>query len=146
MPLIKQFDHIGVTVADLDAAAEFFTELGLEVEGRAFLEGDFVDVVCGIPDSRTEIVMLRPPGGGTGVELGTFIRPDHVPGSPDAMANELGFRNICFEVEGLEALLEALAAKGYGLVGGIGRYEDAWLMAHVRGPEGLIVSLSERIG
>lgn len=146
MPNIKQFDHIGITVADLDAAAAFFVDLGLEVEGRTFLEGEFVDTVCGIPNSRTEIVMLRPPGGGTGVELGTFIRPSHTPGSPDAMATELGLRNICFEVEGLRAIVDGLAAKGYGLVGGIGQYEDMWLMAYVRGPEGVVVSLTERIG
>ena len=143
---IKQFDHVGVTVADLDAAAEFFVDLGLEVEGRTFLEGEFIDDVTGIPDAKSEIIMLRPPGGGTAVELATFIRPDHQPGSPDAMATELGLRNLGYEVEGLLAMVDGLAAKGYGLVGQIGRYEDMWLMAHVRGPEGIVVSLSERIG
>jgi catechol 2,3-dioxygenase-like lactoylglutathione lyase family enzyme len=143
---IKQLDHVGVTVADLDAAAEFFVDLGLEVEGRTFLEGPFIDDVTGIPDAKSEIIMLRPPGGGTGVELATFIRPDHQPGSPDAMATELGIRNLGYEVEGLLAMIDGLAAKGYGLVGEIGRYEDMWLMAHVRGPEGVVVSLSERIG
>lgn len=146
MASIKQFDHVGVTVADLDKATAFFVDLGLEIEGRTFLEGEFVDTVCGIPGSRTEIVMLRPPGGGTAVELGTFIRPAHTPGSPNAMANELGLRNICFEVEGLRAIVDDLAAKGYGLVGGIGQYENSWLMAYVRGPEGIVVSLTERIG
>lgn len=143
---IKQLDHVGVTVADLDAAAEFFVDLGLEVEGRTFLEGKFIDDVTGIPDAKSEIIMLRPPGGGTAVELATFIRPDHQPGSPDAMATELGLRNLGYEVEGLLAMLDGLAAKGYGLVGQVGRYEDMWLMAHVRGPEGIVVSLSERIG
>lgn len=146
MSSIKQFAHVGITVADLDKSTAFFVGLGLEIEGRAFLEGEFVDTVCGIPNSRTEIVMLRPPGGGTAVELGTFIRPAHTPGSPNAMANELGLRNICFEVEGLRAIVDDLAAKGYGLVGGIGQYENSWLMAYVRGPEGIVVSLSERIG
>ena len=146
MPYIKRFDHVGITVADLDAATAFFTDLGLEVEGRTFLEGDFVDDVIGITDSRTEIVVLRPPGGGAGVELARFVRPDHEPGSPTAMANELGLRSICFEVEGLQAAVEGLAAKGYGLVGGIGRHEDTWLMAHVRGPDGIVVALTERIG
>ena len=146
MSRIKQFDHVGITVADLDTATAFFVDLGLEVEGRTFLEGEFVDTVCGIPDSRTEIVVLRPPGGGTGVELALFVRPDHTPGSPTAMANELGLRSICLEVEGLPALVDGVAANGYGLVGGIGRYEDTWLMAQVRGPEGIVVSLSERIG
>jgi catechol 2,3-dioxygenase-like lactoylglutathione lyase family enzyme len=146
MSQIKQLDHIGVTVADLDAATAFFADLGLEIEGRTFVEGEFIDTVIGIPDSRSEIVMLRPPGGGTGVELATFVRPAHQPGSPDAMATELGLRNIGFEVEGLQAIVDGVVAKGYGLVGGIGEYQNTWRMAHVRGPEGIVVSLSERVG
>jgi catechol 2,3-dioxygenase-like lactoylglutathione lyase family enzyme len=146
MTHIRSFDHVGITVADLDVATEFFVGLGLEVEGRGFVEGEFLDTVCGIPGSRTEVVMLRPVGGGTGVELGTFIRPGHVPGSLDAMANELGLRNVCFEVDDLVARVESLVEDGYGLVGGIGRYEDVWLMAYVRGPEGIVVALTQRIG
>jgi catechol 2,3-dioxygenase-like lactoylglutathione lyase family enzyme len=141
-----RFDHIGITVADIERATEFFVGLGLEVEGRAFVEGEFIDTVCGIRDSRCEIVMLRPPGGETALELARFVRPDHVPGSPEAMANELGLRNVCFEVDDLDAVLERLAADGYGLVGGVGVYEDTVRMAYVRGPEGIVVSLSDRIG
>lgn len=146
MAHIQRFDHIGITVADLDAVTAFFVKLGLEVEGRTFVEGEFLDTVCGIPDSRTEIVMLRPPGGGAGLELASFVRPDHKPGSPDAMANELGLRNVSFEVDDLQSAVDGLAADGYGLVGGIGQYENSWRMAYVRGPEGIIVSLAERIG
>jgi catechol 2,3-dioxygenase-like lactoylglutathione lyase family enzyme len=146
MTRIKHFDHIGITVEDLDSVTAFFVGLGLEVEGRTFVEGEFLDTVSGIPDSLTEVVMLRPPGGGTGLELATFLRPDHEPGSPGAMATELGLRNVCFEITDLEATVDSLAADGYGLVGGIGRHENTWLMAYVRGPEGLVVSLAERIG
>ncbi|QDY89305.1 VOC family protein [Arthrobacter sp. UKPF54-2] len=146
MARIMRFDHVGVTVQDLERMTAFFVGLGLEVEGRTFVEGDFIDTVIAIPDSRTEIVMLRTPDGGTGVELSSFVRPDPVPGSPSAMANELGLRSLGFEVDDLEAHVDRLAAEGYGLVGGIGRYEDAWRMAYVRGPEGLIVALAERIG
>ena len=145
MSHIKSFDHVGITVDDLDTATAFFVGLGLELEGRTFVEGEFLDTVCGIPDSRTEVAMLRPPGGGTRLELARFVRPDHEPGSPDAMANELGMRNVCFEVTDLRARLDELAADGYGLVGGIGEYENTWLMAYVRGPEGIVVSLTERI-
>jgi catechol 2,3-dioxygenase-like lactoylglutathione lyase family enzyme len=141
-----QFDHVGITVADLDAVAAFFVGLGFEVEGRTFVEGEFIDTVIGIPGSRTEIVMLRPPGGGTGLELATFIRPDHTPGSPAAMSTELGLRSVAFEVHGLVGIVERLAADGYGLVGGIGDYEHTWRMAYVRGPEGIIVALAERLG
>jgi catechol 2,3-dioxygenase-like lactoylglutathione lyase family enzyme len=146
MPRIRRFDHIGITVADLDTVTAFFVGLGLEVEGRMFVEGEFLDTVIGIPDSRTEIVMLRPPDGGTLVELSSFVRPDHQPGSPTAMATELGLRNVAFEVDDLQAAVDAVTADGYGLVGGIGQYEHSWRMAYVRGPEGLIVSLAERIG
>ena len=145
MSQIRRFDHVGITVADLDAVTAFFVGLGLEVEGRMFMEGEFLDTVSGIPDSRTEVVMLRPPGGGSKIELASYVRPDHMSGSPAAMANELGLRNICFEVDDLQAAVDGLAAEGYGLVGGIGQYENTWRMAYVRGPEGIIVSLADRI-
>jgi catechol 2,3-dioxygenase-like lactoylglutathione lyase family enzyme len=99
----------------------------------------------GLPDSRAEIVMLRSRGGGTGLELSSFIRPGHEPGSADPMPNELGLRNVTFEVDDLEAILGRLAADGYHLVGGVGQYEDSWRMASVRGPEGIIVNLAQRI-
>src|SRR5512135_2589893 len=115
-----RFDHVGITVADLDRATAFFVGLGLEVEGRMSMEGEFVDTVIGIPDSRSDIVMLRAPDGGTGLELSSFSRPEHKPGSPDAMSNELGLRNVAFEVDDLQKAVDQLAADGYGLVGGIG--------------------------
>jgi catechol 2,3-dioxygenase-like lactoylglutathione lyase family enzyme len=140
------FDHVGITVTDLDAAADFFVGLGLEVQGRTFVEGEFIDTVTGIPDARTEIVMLAPPGGGTMVELSSFVRPDPVPGSGDAMANEVGLRSVAFEVADVRGVVERLAEDGYGLVGGIGEYEGIWRMAYVRGPDGITVALAERIG
>jgi catechol 2,3-dioxygenase-like lactoylglutathione lyase family enzyme len=146
MAQIQRFDHVGITVEDLDSVAAFFVGLGLEVEGRMFIEGDFVDTVIGMPGSRSEILMLRPPDGGTRLELSSFVRPDHVLGSPAAMANELGLRNVAFEVDDLQVIVDQLAADGYGLVGGVGEYENAWRMAYVRGPEGIIVSLAQRIG
>ena len=146
MSRILRFDHVGVTVRDLERVTAFFVGLGLEIEGRTFVEGEFIGTVIAIPDSRTEIVMLKTPGGGTAVELSSFVRPDPVPGSSDPMANELGLRSLSFEVDDLQARVERLAADGYGLVGGIGEYEDVWRMAYVRGPEGIIVALAERLG
>ncbi|GAA1979416.1 VOC family protein [Terrabacter lapilli] len=143
---VRHFDHVGITVADLEAATEFFVRLGMEIQGSATVEGDFIDTVTGIPDSATQIVMLQPPGGGTCVELSSFERPEHVPGSPSAMANELGLRSIAFEVDDLQSMVERLGADGYGLVGGIGEYDGVWRMAYVRGPEGITVALAERIG
>ena len=143
MALVQRFDHIGITVADLDAATAFFVGLGLEVQGTGTVEGEFVETVCGIPGARCQIAMLKPPGDGALLELSSFVTPDHVPGSPAPMANELGLRNVSFEVGDLQAAVDTLAADGYGLVGGIGEYEGSVRMAYVRGPEGIIVSLFE---
>jgi catechol 2,3-dioxygenase-like lactoylglutathione lyase family enzyme len=145
VPYVRRFDHVGITVADLDTATAFFETLGLEAGDRMFVEGDFLDTVIGIPDSRTQIVMLRTPDGGTTLELSSFARPLHLPGSPNAPANELGIRNVAFEVYDLQGAVDRVGAAGYQLVGGIGEYEGVWRMAYVRGPEGIIVSLAERL-
>jgi catechol 2,3-dioxygenase-like lactoylglutathione lyase family enzyme len=144
MTHVRRFDHVGITVADLEAATEFFEKLGLEVEGRGTVEGEFIDTVCALPGAKCDIVMLKSPEGFR-LELARFVRPDHEPGLPDAMANVLGLRNVSFEVDDLQAAVDLVAADGYGLVGGIGEYEGTVRMAYVRGPEGLVVSLSEYI-
>jgi catechol 2,3-dioxygenase-like lactoylglutathione lyase family enzyme len=146
MAHVTRFDHVGITVADLGSATAFFVGLGLEMEGTGSVEGEFVETVCGIPGARCEIAMLRSPEDGTRLELSSFVTPAHVLGSPTAMANELGLRNVSFEVRDLRAAVEAVAADGYGLVGGIGEYEGSVRMAYVRGPEGIVVSLFEQIG
>ena len=146
MAHVQRFDHIGLTVADLASATAFFVGLGLEVEGTGFVEGEFVETVCGIPGARCEIVMLRPPDGGSRLELASFITPDHVAGSAAPMANELGLRNVSFEVADLDAAVNELAQDGYGLIGGIGEYENSVRMGYVRGPDGIIVSLFEQLG
>ncbi|MEV4206219.1 VOC family protein [Nocardia salmonicida] len=145
MGFVQHFDHVGITVADLDTVTAFFVSLGLQADQKMAVEGEFLDTVICMSGAATEIVMLRLPGGGTTLELSSFTRPDHLPGSPVAPANELGLRNVAFEVTDLQAAVEHAAAGGYGLVGGIGEYEGSWRMAYVRGPEGIIVSLAERI-
>lgn len=120
MSHVRHFDHVGITVADLDAATAFFVALGLEVENRMFVEGEFLDTVICIPGSRTEIVMLQPPDGGTRLELSSFVRPDHLPGSPAAPANELGLRNVAFEVADLQAASIALRRTASGWSGALG--------------------------
>jgi catechol 2,3-dioxygenase-like lactoylglutathione lyase family enzyme len=145
MSPLRRFDHVGITVRDLDTVTDFFVGLGFETEGRTFLEGEFLDTVVGIPDCRTEMVVLRPPGGGTGLELSRFLRPVDAPGQPDPLPNEPGLRNVTFEVDDLDGILDRLAADGYRLVGGVGRYEGGWRMASVRGPEGFIVNLAEQM-
>ena len=146
MTHVRRFDHVGITVADLDAAVEFFTRLGLELEGTGSVKGEFVDTVCGMSGAHCNIAMLRPPDGGSRLELSSFVTPDNLPGTPTAMANEVGLRNVSFEVADLDAAVAAVAADGYGLVGGIGEYEGTVRMAYVRGPEGIVVSLFEQVG
>src|ERR1700685_3184132 len=114
MSFARRFDHVGITVADLDTVTAFFVGLGLEVEGRMFMEGEFVDTVIGIAGSRSHIFMLRPPGGGPGLELSSFVAPEHEPGSPTAMANELGLRNVSFEVDDLQTTVDRLGGGGAG--------------------------------
>lgn len=141
-----RFDHVGITVADLDAAVAFFTGLGFEIEGRTFLEGEFVDTVIGLPGAQVEMVLLRLPAGGTALELSRFVRPAPVPGAPAALSHRLGLRNVTFEVDGLLGLVDRVTASGYPLVGGVAEHQGQWRMAQVRGPEGILVGLAERIG
>ena len=145
---MQRFDHVGITVHDLEAVVTFFEALGLEVSGRQFVEGEFIDTVCGIPGSKTEVVGLSLPGaeGGTWLEVARFITPDHLPGLEDPPANRLGIRNVCYQVDDIEATVQAAASLGYGLVGGIGEYEGIWKQAYIRGPEGFVVAVAEPIG
>lgn len=146
MAHIRRFDHVGLTVSDLAAATAFFVGLGFEVEGTGSARGEFAETVCGVPGTHCEIAMLRPPDGGVRLELATFITPAHRPGSPTAMPNELGIRNVSFEVGDLQAAVDSVAAQGHRLVGGIGEYGNRVRMAYVRGPDGIIVSLFEQTG
>jgi catechol 2,3-dioxygenase-like lactoylglutathione lyase family enzyme len=143
---IRRFDHVGITVTDLDASIAFFEALGLEVEGRTGIEGDFLDTVIGMAGAKTEIAMMRAPDSDTTVELSSFVRPDAVSGKGDIQVNEVGIRSVAFEVQDIRGAVERAAALGHGLVGGIGEYEGAWRMAYVRGPDGIIVALAERMG
>ncbi|MFJ2621696.1 VOC family protein [Glutamicibacter sp. NPDC087344] len=146
LPQIKRFDHVGVSVSDLETVTEFFVDLGLEVQGsQEGMEGEFLETVCGIRDARTNIVMLSVPGTEVCIELSSFDRPGSGPGMPLAMANELGLRSLAFEVQDLPLLVSRLQERGYGLIGGIGEYQGVWSMAYIRGPEGLIIALAQRL-
>jgi catechol 2,3-dioxygenase-like lactoylglutathione lyase family enzyme len=136
MSHVRRFDHVGLTVADLDVVTAFFVALGLEVEGRKFVEGEFLDTVCGIPGSRTEIVMLKPPDDGTRLELSSFVRPGSVPGSPAAMANELGLRNVAFEVSDLQGLSAGRLPRATDWSAASASTRAAWRMATSGGRKG----------
>ena len=145
--MLRAFDHVGITVSDLDRAVAFFEALGLEVEGRTTVEGAFIDTVCGIPDSCSEIVMLVAAGRrdeGGGVELRASGARTRLAGA--RWRTSWGCAAWRSRWTTSPAMLDRLAQDGYGLVGGVGEYEGVWRMAYVRGPEGITVALAERLG
>jgi catechol 2,3-dioxygenase-like lactoylglutathione lyase family enzyme len=143
---IQRMDHVGVVVEDLAAATEFFLELGLELQGEAPVEGRWVDRVVGLEGVRAEIAMVETPDGHGRLELTKFHAPPGQGGDRHAPANTPGIRHVAFAVEDIDALLASLRARGRELVGEIERYEDRYRLCYIRGPEGIIVELAEKIG
>jgi catechol 2,3-dioxygenase-like lactoylglutathione lyase family enzyme len=139
-------DHVGVVVEDLAAATEFFLELGLELQGEAPVEGRWVDRVVGLEGVRAEIAMMQTPDGHGRLELTKFHAPPGQGGNRHAPANTPGIRHVAFAVEDIDALLASLRARGGELVGEIERYEYRYRLCYIRGPEGIIVELAEKIG
>jgi catechol 2,3-dioxygenase-like lactoylglutathione lyase family enzyme len=139
-------DHVGVVVSDLAAAIEFFAELGLERGGGGQVEGDWVDRIVGLEGVRTDFAFMQTPDGHGRLELIRFRSPAGPAADPQAPANAPGVRHLCFAVDDLEAVLARLRATGAELVGRVERFEDSHLLCYVRGPEGIIVELAERIG
>ena len=144
---VKRLEHIGIVVDDLAAATEFFIELGLELQGEASVEGPSVDRINGLEGVRADIVMLQTPdGNGTNLELAKYHSPSHQGGNEPAPANTPGIRHILFAVDDIQAVLARLQARGAELVGELENYEDMYWLCYVRGPEGIIIELAERIG
>jgi len=143
---IQRMDHVGIVVDDLAAATEFFVELGLELQGEASVEGRSVDRVVGLEGVRAEIAMMQTPDGHGRVELAKFHSPSSQGDNRHAPANTPGIRHITFAVEDIDAVVAGLRARGAELVGELERYEDSYRLCYVRGPEGIIVELAERIG
>jgi catechol 2,3-dioxygenase-like lactoylglutathione lyase family enzyme len=133
-------------VDDLPAATEFFFQLGLEPQGEGQVEGDWVDRVVGLEGVRAEIAMLQTPDGHGRLELVKFHTPPAQGDNRVAPANTLGLRHIAFEVEDIDAAVTALRTRGAELIGELVRYEDIYRLCYVRGPEGIIIELAERIG
>ena len=142
---IQRMEHVGIVVDDLEAATEFFLELGLELQGEAPVEGDWVDRVVGLEGVRAEIAMLETPDGHGRVELAKFHAPSGPAGDPDAPANAPGIRHLSFAVDDVDAAVAGLRARGAELVGEVERYKDIYRLCYIRGPEGIIVELAERI-
>ncbi len=139
-------DHVGIVVEDLAAATAFFVELGLELQGAGPVEGAWVDRVVGLEGVRAEIAMLETPDGHGRVELARFRAPPSPGGDRQAPANAPGIRHLTFAVDDIDAVLARLLARGAELVGEVERYRDIYRLCYVRGPEGIIVELAERIG
>lgn len=144
---VKRLDHIGIVVADLDQMTAFFTELGLAIEGRASISGDWVDRVTGLPGMRTEIVMLRMPDGAGRVELSRFSSPTAVGADqPQDQPHGLGYRSVMFEVDDIDETVARLQGIGAELIGEVAQYEQAYRLCYLRGPEGIIVALAATVG
>ena len=144
---VKRLDNVAVVVEDLDAAIAFFTELGMELEGRATMEGDLVDRLVGLHDTRSDIAMMRTPDGHGRVELTRYQRPVAVGPDPGSEpANTRGMSRIMFNVDDIDDVVERLEVLGGELVGDIVQYEDAYRLCYLRGPEGIIVALAEDVG
>lgn len=143
---IQRMDHVGIVVEDLADAVAFFVELGLELQGEAPVEGDWVDRVVGLEGVRAQIAILQTPDGHGRLELTRFHTPLADGGYQRATANASGIRHVAFAVDDIEAVLARLRARGAELVGELGCYRDSYRLCYVRGPEGIIVELAEQIG
>ncbi len=143
---IQRMEHVSVVVDDLAAATEFFVELGLELQGEGKVEGRWVDRIVGLDGVRSEIAMLQTPDGHGRLELVKFHSPPTQGGDSHAPANTPGIRHIAFGVEDIDAAVAGLRARGTELVGEVVRYEDSYRLCYVRGPEGIIIELAEKIG
>jgi len=144
---IQRMDNVLIVVDDLEAAKSFFIELGLELEGEAQVEGPSVDSLIGLKDVRATLVLMRTPDGNGRIELDKFHTPNAIRFGPvDAPVNALGIRRVMFSVDDLDALIARLLARGAELIGEVVQYEEMYRLAYIRGPEGMIVGLSEQIG
>lgn len=143
---IQRMDHVGIVVDDLAAATEFFIELGLELRGEAPVEGPVVERVVGLEGVRTDVAFMRTPDGNGRLELIKFHTPSDPGDNRHPQANTPGIRHLAFAVEDIDAVVAGVRARGAELVGGLERYEDSYRICYVRGPEGIIIELAERIG
>lgn len=142
---VKRMDNVGIVVEDLDTAIEFFTELGLELEGRASIEGDWADGVTGLRDQRVEIAMMRTPDGHGRLELSRFLAPAVVADHRSAPVNALGYLRVMFAVEDIDDVLARLCNRGAELVGKVVQYEDAYRLCYIRGPERILIGLAQEL-
>jgi catechol 2,3-dioxygenase-like lactoylglutathione lyase family enzyme len=142
---LKRMDNVGIVVDDLEAAIAFFRELGLDLEGRATIEGEWAGRVTGLGDQRVEIAMMRAPDGHGRLELSRFLTPPVVADHRNAPVNALGYLRVMFAVDDIDATLERLRKHGAQLVGEVVQYKDAYRLCYIRAPEGLLIGLAQEL-
>ncbi len=140
-----RLDNMGLAVENLDAAIDFFLDLGLELEGRAMIEGEWAGRVTGLHDQQVEIAMMRTPDGHGRLELSRFIRPEVVADHRRAPVNALGYLRVMFAVEDIDRTLERLAPHGAEVVDEVVRYKDAYRLCYIRGPEGILIGIAQEL-
>ena len=138
-------DNMGIVVEDLGATIDFFRDVGLELEGRATVEGEWAGRVTGLGDQRVEIAMMRTPDGHSRLELSRFLTPAIVADHRNAPVNALGYLRVMFTVDDIDETLEKLRMRGAQLVGEVVRYQDMYRLCYIRGPEGLLIGLAEEL-
>ncbi len=143
---VKRMDNVGIVVDDLDAAIAFLTELGLELEGRGPVEGDWADGVTGLRDMRVEVAMMRTPDSQSRLELSRFLAPPTVADHRTAPVNALGYLRVMFAVDDLDDTLARLGKRGATVVGRVVQYEDVYRLCYIRGPEGILIGLAQQLG
>lgn len=143
---VQRMDNVGIVVEDIDAAIEFFGELGLALEGRATVEGDWADGVTGLRGMRVEIAMMRTPDGHGRLELSRFLAPPVVADHRNSPVNALGYLRVMFTVDDIDDTLARLGRRGAKLVGEVVRYEDMYRLCYIRGPEGILIGLAQQLG
>ena len=143
---LKRMDNVGIVVESLEEAIAFFTELGLTLQGRTTVEGEWAGRVTGLGDQRVEIAMMVTPDGHSRLELSRFLTPPIVADHRTAPVNALGYLRVMFAVDDLDELLDRLAKRGAQLVGEVVKYEDKYRLCYIRGPEGLLIGLAEQLG
>jgi catechol 2,3-dioxygenase-like lactoylglutathione lyase family enzyme len=144
--VLQRMDNVGIVVESLDAAIAFFSELGLELEGRAVIEGDWSGRVTGLRGQRVETAMMRMPDGHGRIELSRFLTPPVVADHRRAPVNALGYLRVMFAVDDLDEMLTRLRNHGAQLVDEVVEYEDVYRLCYIRGPEGILIGLAEQIG
>jgi catechol 2,3-dioxygenase-like lactoylglutathione lyase family enzyme len=143
---LKRMDNVGIVVESLDDAVDFFTELGLTLEGRAMIEGEWAGRITGLGSQRVEIAMLVTPDGHSRLELSRFLTPPVVADHRNAPVNALGYLRVMFAVDDIDDTLARLRKRGAQLVGEVVQYEEAYRLCYIRGPEGLLIGLAEELG